>query len=244
MRYSIALMLVGSGAALLVAMAQGNAQTQLMEAIYGSQGRINAFFQRFVLRGGFTHRDLLMVLALGQCAAGGLLLINRFTRVVLWVVLAGGGMRIAALPVMTVPMVELDVMTYTSPALLVRAVDIGVALVVVVLLCHQSEAPPAMEAGLLKAALVVPLVIGGLFYGMAKVNSFDMPAWWLLTVAGLLLWRHWLVSRIGAGTVLVVLLYSVFRHLVGMHPLYELASVLGLLPLMAAAGVLLVSSGR
>ncbi|MCL6416476.1 hypothetical protein MIB92_12505 [Aestuariirhabdus sp. Z084] len=245
LRLTMSVMLLLAGISLLMALFQNSMQVLLMESTYGSQGQINAFFQRFLFRGGITPRELLMLLALGKIMAGVLLLINHYQVIVIGTVIIGLALGIAALPVMTVPMVELEVMAYTSPALLVRIADVGLILLLVALLIDRQSAAGFSITGLrlLTLGIALPLVVGAVFHGMAKINHFGLPAWVLLLSAIPLLLGRGRILQVGAGLSLGVLVYYLLLRGTMIESWWQWQTITEWLPMMVGCWILFCRAG-
>ncbi|MHA1543619.1 MAG: DoxX family membrane protein [Alphaproteobacteria bacterium] len=176
----------------------------ILAAYMGPKGYINAFFAHYLFDGRIpflTPWLFLTSLSFMEFFAGVFLIIGFLTRPVSLVFGLLVWTFVMALPVITTPGVEVVESTYTSPALLVQARDIGLSGLLFVLFnlgagrfSPGSKFLPqyarASEAGwdalglLLRLSLALPLLVGGLFWGLANIQNFATPAL-LLIITGL-----------------------------------------------------------
>ena len=176
----------------------------ILAAYMGPKGYINTFFTQYLFDGAvpfLTPWGFLTSLSFLEFFAGVFLIAGFLIRPVslgfgllVWVF-------VLALPVTTTPGVEVIESTYTAPALLVQARDVGLSGLLFVLfnlgagrfspgskvLPHWAK---ASDVGwdslglLLRLSIALPLLVGGFFAGMANIQSFATPAL-VLIITGL-----------------------------------------------------------
>ncbi|WP_163832869.1 DoxX family membrane protein [Spartinivicinus ruber] len=188
----------------------------------GAAGYINQFFQYFLFQSSWGHlfspASLLALLAMVELVVGCSLIAGlavRWNAMLTFFMLV---FYVIALPVMTVPNIQLDVAVYTAPAPLVQIREVAMAIAAFVLYKLAPEAGrinvetnlEVMQKhwyslwGQLRYALILPLVVAALFGGFGHIPTLAAPAFLLaalgaaLTVDSLKVvkWAAWIAAMV------------------------------------------------
>lgn len=201
LRIGLGLVFVIGGTSKLSQLLSAEAQAGIVSNYMGTSGYINSLFQQWLFTGAMGNIlspwGFLTALSSFELVSGIFLIVGLFIRplallyaFLLWTF-------VIALPTMTVPGEALSVKTYTSPALLVQARDVGLSGFMFVLFCFGAgrfsldhrfvphTVIPAWDDGglLLRISLGLVLLIGALFQEFAYIASFATPAFILLLVS-------------------------------------------------------------
>ncbi|MCX4028601.1 DoxX family membrane protein [Endozoicomonas sp. SM1973] len=188
----------------------------------GTAGYINQFFQYFLFQSSWGHlltpASLLALMAMVELVVGCSLIAGlavKWNAMLTFFMLV---FYVIALPVMTIPNVQLEVAVYTAPAPLVQIREVAMAIAAFVLYklgpgfySVSNELNGIISEkywyglwGKLRYALILPLVVAALFGGFGHIPTFAAPAFLLaalgaaLTVDSLKVvrWAAWLAALV------------------------------------------------
>ncbi|WP_067520680.1 DoxX family membrane protein [Endozoicomonas ascidiicola] len=260
LRVGMGLLFVIGGLSKLSLLLNSTTHDGMVANYMGTAGYINTLFQAYLFSDGslLTPSGFLTTLSAFELVSGFFLIVGFMVRplalfygFLLW-------SFVVALPVHTVPGVEVDVKTYTSPAIFVQIRDITLSGMMFVLFnlgagvrsLDNKLFPHTVTISweslglLLRFSLGVTFIVGGFFGGFHKVPSFA-TAQWLLAVIGLLLvfGNPALVRAAGVGVVAVMLVYMLQKLTMDKSIIANLNSIKREFALIAAGIALLVAGG-
>jgi uncharacterized membrane protein YphA (DoxX/SURF4 family) len=176
-------------------------QDKILTSYWGASGYVNQFIVDVIFEPlQISHWWFLTSLSTFELLSGIALIVGFAVRplsffygFLLWTF-------VIALPVITVPGIEVSLKTYTAPALLVQIRDVALSGMMFVLYNIGAGAysldnrlfgvPNASNepnwnalALLLRISIALPLGIGAVFYGMPNISSFATTPWILLPIA-------------------------------------------------------------
>ncbi len=238
-------------------------EAALVGAYTSPHGYINAFFADFLFTGRLgewlTPWGFLTMLSTFELLAGLALIAGLLVRplaliygFLLWTF-------VMALPVVTAPGVAVDVKTFTAPAMLVQIRDIALSGLMFTLFnlgpgalssdarLFGSEAlQPKVgwdSLGLLvRLSMAAPLIVGGIFGGLAGIPTFATPSW-ILFVLGIVLASGVGVRIVGVAVVPVMLWYIWTKTSVDKSLIANLNGFKRELAFLAVGGVLAYGGG-
>lgn len=194
----------------------------IVAAYTGPRGYINGFFSEFLFNGGIvTPWGFLTALSAFELLSGLALVAGFLVRplaliygFLLW-------SFVVSLPVSTE-----EAQNYLAPAALVQIRDIGLSGMLFVLfnLGSGKRAVDNLVFGpetassswgslglLLRLSVAIPLIVGGVFFGMADIKTFGLPGW-LLLLTGFVI-ASGVGIRIVASVVVAMFAYYILTKL-------------------------------
>lgn len=201
----------------------------MVASYMGTTGYTNTLFQAYLFSHGspLSPSGFLTVLSAFELLSGVALIMGVMVRplalfygFLLW-------SFVVALPVHTVPGVDIDVKTYTSPAIFVQIRDITLSGMMFVLFNpgagsrsldnrlfpHTNTVRWDSLGLLLRFSLGVTFIVGGFFGGFHKVPSFAAEQWLLATTGLVLIFGNPALVRAAGIAVMVVMLMYMFHKL-------------------------------
>ncbi len=200
-------------------------QQFILNSYLGTHGYINAFFIGFLFESNgavLTPWAFMAALSTFELLTGIMLVLGVMVRPIaliygflLWAF-------VIALPVTTTPGVTSESVTFTSPAILVQIRDIGLSGLMFVLfnlgsgrwsMDHKFLGTIGRGTSvtwdslglLLRLSLAAPLIVGGVFGGMADIQSFATPGFILVLTGFVILGGNG--ARLAGGILIGILLW-------------------------------------
>lgn len=208
LRVGLGLVLLSGGLSKLSQLLDPAQQAAIVASYWGPTGYVNTFFDQYLFDGALgtvlTPWSFLTALSAFELMSGTLLLAGLTVRPLALIWGFTFWSFLAALPVATSVGIDPGLVAYRSPALLVLVRDVGLSGLFFGLfmigagrysadkrLFGDKATRNALDWGpvglLVRLSVALPLLVGGAFHGLANIQSFGMPAWLLVLLAGALL---------------------------------------------------------
>lgn len=224
LRVGLGLVFVIGGISKLSQLLDPEREAAILSSYWGGKGYVNQFFVDFMFGpDGMSAWWFLTSLSFFEAISGFMLLAGLLVRplsliygFLLW-------SFIVSLPVVTTPQVDPAIQTYMAPALLVQIRDVALSGMMFVLynlgsgiysldskfFNTRSPAPWDNLGLLLRLSLALPLLVAGVFNGMANIPTFASSSLILIPLA------LWIASGNGlryAGPVLAAVMLWYMAH--------------------------------
>ena len=224
LRVGLGLVLLSGGMSKLSQLLDPAQQAAIIASYWGPTGYVNTFFDQYLFDGVLgtvlTPWSFLTALSTFELMSGAFLLAGLIVRPLSLIWGFTFWSFLAALPVATSVGIDPGLVAYRSPALFVLIRDVGLSGLFFGLfmigagrysadqrLFGDEATRNALDWGpiglLVRLSIALPLLVGGAFHGMANIQSFGMPAWLLVLLAGALLLNAG-VRWAGAATAVVM----------------------------------------
>ncbi len=228
LRIGLGTLFVIGGTSKLSQLLDPEREASILASYWGTTGYVNQFFNDILFSSGLlTPWFFLTSLSAFELVSGIALIIGLAVRplsiiygFLLW-------SFVIALPVVTTPGIELDVKTYTSPAILVQIRDIALSGMMFVLynlgsgpfsIDQRRNQQPTDKTDiswdnlglLLRLSMGIALLVAGLFSGQDHIPTFGTSAWLLLPIA-LLLISGVGVRYMGYCTMAIMVWYMIYK---------------------------------
>lgn len=227
LRIGLGLVFIIGGISKLSQLLDPQRSQAILDSYWGTSGYVNQFFIDFMFsENGLQPWWFLTSLSWFELISGLMLVSGLWVRplsllygFLLW-------SFIIALPVVTTPEVNVSVKTYMAPALFVQIRDVALSGMMFVLYSLGSgaysldrrlfkledRASDWNNLGLLlRLSIFAPLIVAGVFFGMANIPSFASSPLILVPLA------LWLISgkglRIGGGVLVLTMLWFMLQKL-------------------------------